>query len=260
VETLIIERSEGLLTVTMNRPAKRNAANSTMFEELLQIFREVEEDPAIRAMVLTGAGGAFCTGADLSDASGPIMDFDIPAISRMRRLGDVALALHAISKPTIAKVDGLAVGAGLSMALGCDLIIASERARFSAIFARRGLSLDFGISWLLPRAVGMPKAKELALLGEIIDAPEALAMGLINRVVPLEELDAAVNAWAQQLATGPTLALSMTKRLLNNSASASMYEALEDEGRTQAVNFSTADTIESVTAFLQKREPNYRAR
>jgi 2-(1,2-epoxy-1,2-dihydrophenyl)acetyl-CoA isomerase len=106
----------------------------------------------------------------------------------------------------------------------------------------------------------MPKAKELALLGEIIDAPEALAIGLVNRVVPLEELDAAVDAWAQQLATGPTLALSMTKRLLNDSASASMYEALEDEGRTQAVNFSTADTIESVTAFLQKREPNYRAR
>ena len=136
----------------------------------------------------------------------------------------------------------MAAGAGLNMALGCDLIVASDDARFSEIFAKRGLSLDFGGSWLLPRLIGLHKAKELAFFAEIISAKEAQEIGLVNRVVPAGELDAVVDDWARRLAAGPPLALSMTKTMLNNAFAVSMDQALEDEGRCQTVNFGTADT------------------
>ena len=173
----------------------------------------------------------------------------------MRRLGDVALALHRCTKPTIAKVDGVAVGAGLSLALGCDLIVCTDKARLSMIFAKRGLSLDNGASWLLPRLVGMAKAKEIALFGGMWSGPEALEMGLVNRVLPVEEIDAFVDEWACTLAGGPPLALSMTKTLLHASAMASMEQAVEDEARCQSLNFSTADTTEALRAFSEKRDP-----
>ncbi len=151
METLIVERKDGVVTVTMNRPERKNAANAVMLNELRTIFEEVERDPSDRVMVLTGAGGAFCSGADLGDPNGPASDSSQHGLTRMRRLGDVALALHRITKPTIAKVDGFAVGAGLSLALGCDLIVCTEAAKLSMIFSRRGLSLDNGASWLMPR-------------------------------------------------------------------------------------------------------------
>lgn len=260
METIAVERSGGLVTVTMDRPAVKNAIDGVMFDELTAAFVDVERDPGVRAMVLTGANGDFCTGADLGSSPAGATDPKTPGVVRMRRLNELAIALHAIAKPTIAKVDGLAVGAGLSLALGCDLVVASDRARFSAIFARRGLSPDLGASWLLPRIVGLQRAKELALLGEIIDADTALSYGLVNRVVPVEELDAAVEAWAVQLAQGPTIALGQTKRLLNDAFATTMADALESEGRSQAVNFSTEDTVESMKAFVQKRKPEYKGR
>ena len=158
METLIVERQDGVVTVTMNRPERKNAANGKMLTELRATFEEVEDNPDDRVMVLTGAGGAFCSGADLSDPNGPATDPSRSGLARMRRLGDVALALHHVSKPAIAKVDGVAVGAGLSLALGCDLIVCSDRARLSMIFAKRGLALDNGASWLLPRLVGLKHA------------------------------------------------------------------------------------------------------
>jgi 2-(1,2-epoxy-1,2-dihydrophenyl)acetyl-CoA isomerase len=261
VETLIVARDAGVVTVTMNRPERRNAANGTMVSELLETFEAVERTDGDRVMVLTGAGGSFCSGADLGDPTRPGGgDASEPGLVRMRRLGDCALALHRLTKPVIAKVDGYAVGAGLALALGCDLVVASERAQLSTIFARRGLSLDFGSSWLLPRLVGMAKAKELALFADMLSAEEALAFGLVNRVVPLSELDATVDAWAAKLAAGPPIALSLTKTLLHHSPSLSMEEALEDEARCQAVNFATADTAEAMMAFLQKREPRFTGR
>jgi enoyl-CoA hydratase/carnithine racemase len=178
----------------------------------------------------------------------------------MRRLGDVALALHRITKPTIAKVDGFAVGAGLSLALGCDLIVCSDAAKLSMIFSRRGLSLDNGASWLLPRLVGMARAKEIALFGGMWSGHEALDLGLVNRVVPVAELDAFVDDWAATLAAGPPLALSMTKTLLHASSQASMEQAVEDEARCQALNFSTEDTAEALAAFAQKRDAVYTGR
>jgi 2-(1,2-epoxy-1,2-dihydrophenyl)acetyl-CoA isomerase len=257
METLIVDRADGVVTVTMNRPDRKNAANGKMLVELRAIFEEVEDTPDDRAMILTGAGGAFCSGADLTDPSGPATDPTRSGLSRMRRLGDVALALHHVSKPTIAKVDGFAVGAGLSLALGCDLIVCSDRAKLSMIFSKRSLALDNGASWLLPRLVGLARAKEIALFGGMWSGEEALAIGLVNRVLPLDELDAFVDDWARTLAAGPPLALSMTKTLLHGSYNASMEQALEDEARCQALNFSTKDTAEAMAAFAQKREPTF---
>jgi enoyl-CoA hydratase/carnithine racemase len=255
METLIVERKDGIATVTMNRPERKNAANGRMLVELREIFEEIEDSPDDRVMVLTGAGGAFCSGADLGDAQGPTNDPSRSGLSRMRRLGDVALALHHISKPTIAKVDGVAVGAGFSLALGCDLVVCTDLARLSMIFSKRGLSLDNGASWLLPRLIGMARAKEVAFFGDMWSAEEALAVGLVNRVLPGSEIDAFVDDWARRLADGPPLALSMTKSLLHASSNASMEQAVEDEARCQALNFSSQDTAEAMDAFREKRAP-----
>ncbi len=253
-ETLIVERRHGVVTVTMNRPERKNAANGVMLRELPAVFTEIERNPEDRAMVLTGAGGSFCSGADLSDPQAPAT---FSSLSGMRHLGDVALALHRLTKPTIAKVDGHAVGAGLSLALGCDLIVCSDRAKLSMIFARRGLSLDNGASWLLPRMVGLAKAKEIALFGGLWSGEDALAMGLINRVVPIDELDAFVDEWATTLAAGPTMALSLTKTMLNGSAQSSMEQAVENEARCAAVNFAGHDMREALDAFTEKRQPTF---
>lgn len=255
METLLVERADGVVTVTMNRPEKKNAANAAMWEELLACFSQVSHCGGDRVLILTGAGGAFCSGADLTSVGSP----NDPR-SVMRQLADVALALHRLPKPTIAKVNGVAAGAGCNLALGCDLIVASEEARFSEIFSRRGLSIDCGGSWLLPRLVGLHRAKELALFGDIISAEEALEMGLVNRVVALSELDEFVDGWARRLAAGPPIALSMTKSLLNQSLEASMPHALDEEGRCQVINFSTADTAEALAAFVERREPVFRGR
>ncbi|HEX4217706.1 MAG TPA: enoyl-CoA hydratase [Acidimicrobiales bacterium] len=255
LETLIVARAEGVVTVTMNRPARKNAANGTMWKELLATFDDVATDRNDRVMVLTGAGDAFCSGADLGGASEVAGRSGDPYLVQMRALGDVALRLHRFPKPTIAKVGGVAAGAGMSLALGCDLVVASDTARFSEIFAKRGLSLDVGASWLLPRLIGLHRAKELAYFADIITAAEAAEFGFVNRVVPAAELDGFVDAWARRLAAGPPLALSMTKTMLNNSFAVSMDQALEDEARSQTVNFGSQDTREALKAFTEKRDP-----
>jgi enoyl-CoA hydratase/carnithine racemase len=259
-ETLIIERAGGVVTVTMNRPERKNAANGMMWRELQVVLEDVATDRAVRVMVLTGAGGAFCSGADLSDPADVAGRPGDPYLVQMRALSDLALRLHRLPKPTIAKVGGVAAGAGMSMALGCDLVVASESARFSQIFAKRGLSIDFGASWLLPRLIGLHRAKELAFFADILSAAEAESFGLVNRVVPDDELDVFVDDWARRLAEGPTLALSMSKTLLNNSLGVSMDQALEDEARAQATNFGTRDTREALTAFVERRSPSFEGR
>jgi enoyl-CoA hydratase/carnithine racemase len=258
VETIDVQRNGGIVTITLTRPQKKNAINSVMWNELLATFRDVALDSGARAVVITGAGGDFCSGADLS--GGGVDDPERHQLTTMRHIGDVALALHRLPQPTIAKIRGVAVGAGLNMALGCDLVVASTNARFSEIFARRGLSIDFGGSWVLPRRVGLHRAKELALLADIIDATEAERIGLVNRVIDDADLDAFVDDWATRLAAGPPLALAMTKRMLNNSAHVTLEEALDDEGAAQTVNFGTKDTAEAMAAFLEKRAPNFSGR
>jgi enoyl-CoA hydratase/carnithine racemase len=253
METLQVSRADGIVTVTLDRPAKKNAFDSVMWDELLETFREIGASAEDRAVIVTGAAGEFCSGADLS---GGVQTKH--QLANMRHVGDVALALHRLPQPTIAKVRGVAVGAGCNLALGCDLVVASETARFSQIFARRGLSLDFGGSWLLPRRIGLHRAKELAFFADIIGAAEAEQIGLVNRVLPDAELDAFVHDWATRLAAGPPIALAMTKRLLDNSMNVTMEEALDDEGMAQTVNFGTKDTIEAMIAFIEKRDPAFR--
>ena len=256
METLIVERKDGIVQVTMNRPEKKNAISQTMFQELLDIFGEVTENVDDRVLVLTGGGGNFCAGADLTAGGGP----DRHVLASMQFYGSVGLALHQVPKPTIAKVRGVAVGAGLNLGLGCDLIVASEDARFSEIFARRGLSLDVGGSWLLPRLIGLHRAKELALLAEIIPAQEAERIGLVNRVLPDAELDAFVMDWATRIAAGPPIALAQSKRLLNNAFSYGLAEAMDAEGMAQSVNSGTEDAREAMEAFVRKRDPVFKGR
>lgn len=252
-DTLHVTREAGIVTVTIDRPEKKNALDTPTFAALHAVLREVATSAEDRVLVITGAGGDFCSGADLSS----VVDPDEHPLARMRRIHDVALTLHRMTVPTIAKVSGVAVGAGWNLALACDLVVASEDARFSQIFAKRGLSLDFGGSWLLPRLVGLHRAKELALFGDMVAAEQALRMGLVNRVVPGDALDDTVDDWARRLATGPPVALSQSKQLLNDGLTATMAQALEAESQAQVTNFATTDTAEAFVAFAQKRDPEF---
>jgi enoyl-CoA hydratase/carnithine racemase len=262
VETLLVERADGVTTVTLHRPDKKNAINGRMWRELIEVFDEVADDRDARVLVITGEGDGFCSGADLTDEENAedLRGGVGGGLRSMRVVGRAALRLHELSIPTIAAVNGVAAGAGCNLALGCDLVIASDRARFSEIFSKRGLSVDFGGSWLLPRLVGMHKAKELVFLADIIDAAEADRIGLVNRVVPHDELDATVREIAGRLAALPPVQLSVSKRLLNQSLSVSMSDALEFEDVAQVLNFQSADTAEAVAAFVQKRPPKFTGR
>ena len=277
METLQVFRENSVVTVTINQPKKKNAINSAMWDGLTEIFREIASRVDDRVVIVTGAGDDFCSGADLSgrggagganagDAAGAGAGGGAGAqnqvhhLAAMRRVNDACIALQRLPQPTIAKVRGVAVGAGCNLALGCDLVVASQTARFSEIFARRGLSLDFGGSGLVPRRIGMHRAKELALLAEIVSASDALEMGLVNRVLSDGEVDAFVDNWARKLAAGPPIALAQTKRLLNNSLNVTLEEALDDEAAAQTINFATSDTAEAMRAFIEKREPKFTGR
>lgn len=256
MDPVLTRLEEGILTVSVNRPEKKNAADSRTWELLGEAFASAARSSEVRVVVVTGEGGEFCAGADLSDLG----QADDHPTWRMRRIHSTALLLHRLPQPTIAKVDGVAVGAGCNLAFGCDLVVASDRARFSEIFSRRGLSLDFGGSWLLARRIGLHRAKELAFFGEILGAGEAERLGLVNRIVPADELDAAVADWASRLAAGPPLALALTKRLLNEAAGRSFAEALDEEAAAQAINIVSADVREALAAFQDHREARFEGR
>ncbi len=258
METLQVERADGVVTVTLNKPQKKNAVDPLMWTELARIWdeiaRNVDQD---RAVVLTGAGGDFCSGADLWLPPGEQPPHQLTA---MRNVSAAIQGLHDLPQPTIAKVPGVAAGAGMSMALCCDLVVAGQSARFSEIFAKRGLAVDGGSSWLLPRLIGLHKAKELAFFADIISAADAAEFGIVNRVVPDDELDAFVDDWAARLAAGPPIALSLTKRMLNDSMSRTLQQSLEDEARSQTVTIGTKDTMEAIRAFAEKRDPVFEGR
>jgi len=270
-ETLV-ERSDGLVTVTFNRPRKKNALNGANWADLDEVLREVARNPRDRALVLTGADGNFSAGADLSggqDAYGTgqagadigpseLTGQDRQAIvHEMRIVGEVARQLHRLPKPTLAVVDGVAVGVALGLALACDLIIASDRARFSAIFVRRGLALDGGNSWTLPRAVGLRRAKQMAFFGDMVSAADALAWGLINEVVPADELHKAGLEWGRRLAAAPTTTVSLIKRQLDDSALLTFEQAVEQEAQAQHITYTTADVREGIASFLERRDARF---
>ena len=250
METVTTERDGGIVTVTMNRPHRKNAGTPQMWEALTEAFEEVARGDD-RVLVLTGAGGDFCSGADLAGLEGDSLDY-------MSNAGKAAQSLHALHIPSIAKVDGVAVGAGWNLALGCDLVVATDRARFSQIFVKRALSIDMGGSWLLPRLVGLQKAKEIAFYGDIVSASEAFEMGLVTRMVAADQLDSTVHEMSKRLVQNPARALSLTKQLLDASAADSSFtNAVQRENFAQTVNFNGNDVTEAKAAFAEKRQPDY---
>jgi len=255
-----VEREGDVTTVTIDRPDAKNACTGDMWVALGAIFREIAYS-GTRAVILTGAGGEFCAGADLSGAAGAGRDGPSGSqLDGMRVLGEVVLAVHSCPVPVVAKVDGVCVGAGFGLALAADLTWCSDRARLSAIFAKRGLSLDFGTSWLLRQRIGVHKAKELAFTARILSGDEAYALGLVNGVVPADDLDRVVREVADTIAAGPPIALSMTKRELDNAGSSSLAQALEAEALAQNVNVHTADMREAFTAYVERRPPVFEGR
>jgi 2-(1,2-epoxy-1,2-dihydrophenyl)acetyl-CoA isomerase len=245
--------------LTINRPDRRNAIPGNGWTELRDAFVDFGASEE-RVLVVTGVGGAFCSGADLDPADAEEMADVSGRHRRMKVVGAAALALHRLHKPTIAAVDGVAAGAGMNLALGCDLVIASQRARFSEIFVRRGLTVDFGGTWLLPRIVGPQRAKELSLTGRIVEADEALAIGLVVEVVDTESLEARVTEIAAALAAGAPMAQRFAKQGLDRSGEVSFEEALAAEGQSQAICFGTEDVSEGIAAFLEKRPPEFTGR
>jgi 2-(1,2-epoxy-1,2-dihydrophenyl)acetyl-CoA isomerase len=254
-ETILVDRAGGVATVTLNRPEARNAIDVRMREELVGAFDELEADETVRAIILTGAGGHFSAGGDVKSMVKRHTAADGRA--RVESLNRFVLRLFNFPKPTLAMVDGFAVGAGCNIALGCDLVIASDRARFGEVFAKIGLVPDGGGTWLLPRLVGLAKAKELVFTADIIDAAEALRIGLVNRVVPAAELEATSRALAARIAAGPPGTLGLAKSLLNRGTSTDLAAALELEAFAQGQAISSEDHAEGVRAFLEKRPPKF---
>jgi len=253
-DEVLLDAADGVATITLNRPARKNAMTTASWMRLGEVVREVREDSAVRAVVLTGAGGEFCAGADLGGPPDPRHP-----LTRMSDFSDLAVALYEMPKPVVARVDGIAVGAGCNLALGCDLVVATPRTRFSQIFVRRGLSLDFGGSWLLPRVVGMQQAKRLALLGEIIDAAEAERIGMVTWVRPEGEIDGFVADLAARLAAGPQTAMALNKLMLHEGSNQGLRAALDSEARSQLINFAT-DAPAAKQAFLDKTDPVFEGR
>jgi 2-(1,2-epoxy-1,2-dihydrophenyl)acetyl-CoA isomerase len=245
--------------LTIDRPDRKNAIPFDGWGELTSAFQEFE-DSGQQVLVITGAEGEFCSGADLDPARLDRMQAIEDRHLRMKEVGGAAVALYRLTKPVIAAVDGVAVGAGMNLALGCDLVVATERARFSEIFVRRGLTLDFGGSWLLPRVVGMQRAKEISLSGRMVGAAEALRIGLVAEVVPVDALEARVTEIAESFLTGAPVAQMFVKQTLNASFQIGMDDAVSWEGEAQSILMGTEDAAEGLAAFLEKRNPKWRGK
>jgi enoyl-CoA hydratase/carnithine racemase len=242
----------------MSNPGRKNAVPPSGWSELAEAFDAFEDSPQ-RVLIVAGADGDFCAGADMKkDAIATPSAADNAA--GMRRTNAAALALHRISKPTIAAVDGVAVGAGMNLALGCDIVVAAETARFSEIFVKRGLTVDFGGTWLLPRLIGLARARELALTGRILGAREALEMGMIAAVAPAGALSDTAAEMAEVLSVGAPLAQAIIKRALDRSSSMTFEQALSFEEQAQAVLLGSEDLVEGAAAFVQKRDPRFTGR
>lgn len=244
--------------LTMSNPGRMNAVPQGGWKQLADAFSDFQASEA-RVLVITGADDNFCSGADVNrDVA------DIPSAAdnaaRMRVTNSAAIGLHRLTKPTIAAVEGVAVGAGMNLAIGCDIVIASATARFAEIFVKRGLTVDFGGTWLLPRLVGLARARELALTGRMIDAVESLEMGLVTSVVPPQDLDDSASEMAETLAGGAPLAQSMIKRSLDRSSTFTFEQALAFEEQGQAILLASEDLSEGTRAFMEKRPPEFKGR
>ena len=254
---LLVSLVDGIKRITFNRPDRRNSVD---FETTERLHEEIvrSADDGSRVIVLTGAGEAFCSGADLQGIGGDdLAQFDITESLRSR-VNPAILAMRSLPKPIIARVHGPAVGVGCNYALACDIVIASEQARFGQVFVKIGLMPDGGSTYFLPRLVGYHKAFELMATGDVIPANDALAIGMVNRVVPLEELDGVIEDLAIRLARGPAIALAKIKEGLRRGESSDLAGALDFEAVNQAACFTSKDFAEGVRAFLEKRKPEFR--
>jgi 2-(1,2-epoxy-1,2-dihydrophenyl)acetyl-CoA isomerase len=255
---LIETIEDGVATLTFNRPERMNALSTPIMEGLLHGLPRLAGDPGVRVIVLTGAGRAFCAGGDVkSMAEGGEERSAAEATARLRSRMEVSRILHELPKPTIAMINGPAAGAGLAFALACDLRIASASARLVTAFVKVGFSGDFGGSFFLTRLVGTAKARELYFTGRPVDAQEALSLGLVNRVVPDDQLADATMELARSLAQGPQIALSLMKRNLNCAESSGLAELLDMEAANQVLTGRTEDHREAAKAFVEKRAPMF---
>ena len=253
--TLALTVDGGVLSVTLNRPEVLNAINEQMTTDLAEALRFAERTAEIRAVVITGSGRSFCSGQDLREPVDPGGASYGAALRR--RYNPIVAKIRALEKPVLAAVNGVAAGAGCNLALAADLRIASDRASFIEVFSRIGLIPDSGGTFTLPRLVGMARAFEMACLAEPVNADDALRLGLVNRVVPHDELMPGAAAWARRLADGPTRAYGLTKRAFNYALSAPLDAVLEYEAHLQDIAGRTADHREGVAAFREKRAARF---
>ncbi|MFC8968702.1 enoyl-CoA hydratase-related protein [Streptomyces sp. NPDC057094] len=244
--------------ITLDRPEAMNALTWDQRERVIALLAEASADPGVRAVVITATGRGFCAGADLR--GGPPSGARVAGdVARTIRLGAQRLigAVLDCEKPVIAAVNGTAAGIGAHLAFACDLVLAAEPARFIEVFARRGLVPDGGGAYLLPRLIGPQRAKELMFFGDALSAVDAERIGLVNRVVPAEELEKTARAWAERLAAGPTRALALTKQLVNASLDTDRAAAFAAEAAAQEINMTTTDAHEGVASFVERRTPRY---
>jgi len=260
--TLIVTKEAGVATLTLNRPDKLNAWDEEMMEEGVQAIEEIRSDLDIRVLVLTGAGRGFCAGADVTSLARVTERRSVrDELSNWPGIVTVAYQLRQMDRPVIAAINGVTAGGGFGLALACDIRIASDQAKFSQIFVKRGLVPDTGSTYFLPRIVGTEKACELMFRGNVIDAYEAQRLGIVSRVVPHEELMNEVMALAKELASGAPIALGLTKRALYKGASEiDLASQMDFELYLNSLLFGTEDFKEGVMSFLEKREPRFLGR
>ena len=259
-EAIVLTREASVATLTLNRPRVMNALTPELFSELGERFDEVAANPDDRVLVLTGSGNAFCGGADLGGGGEEAERIGNGPIARQQLTRETllpALKLHRLPKPTLAAVNGVAAGGGCNLALGCDIVFAGQSARFAQVFVNRGLSVDYGGTWLLPRLIGLQKAKDLAFRGDVIDSQAALRLGLALEVVADDQLMKRVSEYARVLASKPPIALSMIKTGMNRLMDAGFEEGLEFEADAQSVCLGSEDFRRAMIAWLKKTEGQY---
>jgi 2-(1,2-epoxy-1,2-dihydrophenyl)acetyl-CoA isomerase len=258
-QTLILEKENGIATITLNRPEVLNALNMKLTEELGLAIEDIEKDDTARVLVITGAGRAFCAGGDLKDF--PLNPGDMVASTEaLEKWHSVLLSMRRLEKPVIASVNGVAVGGGFDLALMCDMRIASENARFGEVYVRIGATSDSGGTYLLPYLVGTAKACELLFTGDIIDANEAERIGLVNKVVPAAKLESTTKELAAKLANGPPRAMGMMKTAIYMSLTQDIESALRYVVYMTCLCLQTEDAREGIAAFAEKRQPVFRGK
>lgn len=259
---LLVEKSEGVCLITLNRPDKLNSFNDELSFQLIDALKTAGKDQEIRALVITGAGRGFCAGQDLSNRKFSDASASRPSLSDSikRRYNPMITCIRRMEKPVIAAVNGVAAGAGSSLALACDLRVVAENASFIQSFTKVGLVPDSGATFILPRLIGATKAFELMLSAEKLEAKEAFELGIVNKLLPQEKVLEEALSWAKQLAKGPSKAFGLTKRALNEAIFPDLEERLEYEAYLQEIAGRSDDFQEGVTAFLEKRQPAYKGK